>query len=101
MLAMKGNQLKLLPQGLFRTNERKQIDFTEPYFHPLEKFISYLEQKEGKNGLTNKIPIQHGFKNGLVRLSRSLKHFSLFANGTIALVTALQAVRFTGEVIIT
>ncbi len=76
------------------------IYVTQPYLPPLEEFIPYLEQIWDNKILTN---------NGLFhkQLERALceylgvNHLSLFTNGTIALVTALQTLRITGEVITT
>ncbi|MBN2899568.1 MAG: DegT/DnrJ/EryC1/StrS family aminotransferase, partial [Clostridia bacterium] len=50
--------------------------------------------------LTNNGPFHRQFEQELAEYL-GVKHLSLFANGTLALVTALQVLRITGEVITT
>ncbi len=79
---------------------QKEINVTQPYLPPLEEFIPYLEQIWENKWLTN---------NGLLhqRLEQELadylgvKYISLFSNGTLALISALQALSIQGEVITT
>lgn len=78
----------------------KQIYVTEPYLPPLEEFIPYLEQIWKNKVLTNNGPFHRQLEQALCEYL-GVKHLSLFANGTLALVTALQALRITGEVITT
>jgi dTDP-4-amino-4,6-dideoxygalactose transaminase len=76
------------------------IHVTQPHLPPLDEFLPLLQEIWNSKVLTNGGPF-HG------RLERALcehlgvKHIALFANATIALVTALQALRVTGEVITT
>lgn len=73
---------------------------TRPYLPPLEEFLPYLEQIWANRQLTNGGPFHQKLEEELCRYL-GVAHISLFANGTLALVTALQALRITGEVITT
>lgn len=76
------------------------IYVTQPHLPPLEEFIPYLQQIWDKKILTNGGPFHQQLEKELCSYL-GVKHISLFANGTLALVTALQALRITGEVITT
>jgi dTDP-4-amino-4,6-dideoxygalactose transaminase len=79
---------------------RRPIYVTQPYLPPLEEFIPYLQQIWENKILTNAGPFHQQLEQALGDYL-GVKHLSLFTNGTIALVTALQALRITGEVITT
>lgn len=76
------------------------IYVTQPYLPPLEEFIPYLEKIWANKILTNGGPFHQQLEQALCDYL-GVKHLALFTNGTIALVTALQALRITGEVITT
>lgn len=76
------------------------IYVTQPYLPPLEEFIPYLEQIWESRILTNNGPMHQQLEAAL-REYLGVEHIALFSNGTLALVTALQALRVTGEVITT
>ena len=76
------------------------IYVTQPYLPPLEEFIPYLEEIWNSKILTNNGPYHQRIEKALAR-HLGIEHVSLFANGTLALVTALQELRITGEVITT
>ncbi len=78
----------------------KSIYVTQPYLPPLEEFIPYLEMIWDNKILTNCGPFHQQLEEELCDYL-GVNYISLFANGTIALVTALQALRITGEVITT
>jgi len=78
----------------------KPIYVTQPYLPPLEEFMPYLEQIWENKWLTNNGPFHQQLEKALCEYL-GVEHISLFTNGTIALVTALQALRITGEVITT
>jgi len=78
----------------------KPIYVTQPYLPPLEEFIPYLEKIWENKWLTNNGPFHQQLEQALCEYL-GVKHLALFTNGTIALVTALQALRVTGEVITT
>lgn len=79
---------------------RKAVPVTQPYLPPLEEFIPYLEEIWENRWLTNGGPFHQQLERELADYL-GVEHLSLFANGTLALVTALQALRITGEVITT
>ena len=76
------------------------IYVTQPYLPPLDEFIPYLREIWDKKILTNAGPFHARFEKALCEYLE-VEHVALFANGTIGLVTALQALRVTGEVITT
>lgn len=76
------------------------IYVTQPHLAPLSEFIPYLEQIWENKILTNGGPFHQQFEQALCEYL-GVEHLSLFANGTLGLVTALQALRITGEVITT
>lgn len=67
---------------------------------PLEEFIPYLEAIWENKWLTNAGPFHQEFEKKLADYL-GVGHLAPFANGTLALVTALQSLRITGEVITT
>jgi len=79
-------------------DENKPIYVTQPSLPPLEEFTSYLKQIWESRMLTNNGPFHIQFEKELAKYL-GVEYLSLFANGTIALVTALQTLRITGEVI--
>jgi len=76
------------------------IFVTQPYLPPLEEFIPYLEKIWDSKTLTNGGPMHQKLEQALSEYL-GVEHIALFNNGTIALLTALQALRITGEVITT
>src|SRR5512146_259191 len=78
----------------------KPIYVTQPFLPPLEEFIPYLQKIWESKQLTNSGPFHKEFEPELCRFL-NVEHIALFTNGTVALVTALQALRITGEVITT
>jgi dTDP-4-amino-4,6-dideoxygalactose transaminase len=76
------------------------IYVTQPYLPPLEEFVPYLQKIWDSKILSNGGPFHQQLEQALCE-HLGVKHLSLFTNGTIALVTALQALRITGEVITT
>ena len=76
------------------------IYVTQPSLPPLKEFIPYLEQIWDSKWLTNNGPFHRQFEQALCDYL-GVKHLALFTNGTLALVTALQTLRITGEVITT
>lgn len=78
----------------------KKIMVTQPALPPLEEFIPYLEKIWDNKWLTNNGPFHEQFEKELAEYL-GVKYISVFSNGTLALITALQALRITGEVITT
>lgn len=73
---------------------------TSPLLPPLEEFIPYLEQIWQNKYLTNGGQFHQQLEQELADYL-GVKYLSLFSNGTLALLTALQTLRITGEVITT
>ncbi len=78
----------------------RPIYVTKPSLPDLQEFIPYLEQIWESGILTNNGPFHQQLEKELAEFL-GVPYVSLFANGTLALVTALQALRITGEVITT
>jgi dTDP-4-amino-4,6-dideoxygalactose transaminase len=78
----------------------KPIYVTQPALPPLEEYIEYLKQIWESKILTNNGPFHQQFEKELADYL-GVKYLSVFANGTLALITALQALRITGEVLTT
>lgn len=76
------------------------IFVTQPHLPPLEEFVPYLEKIWSNKILTNGGPFHVQLEQALCDYL-GVEYLSLFTNGTVALVTALQALRITGEVITT
>lgn len=76
------------------------IYVTQPHLPPLEEFMPYLEQIWANKTLTNGGPFHQQLERALCDYL-GVEHIALFSNGTLALITALQALRVTGEVITT
>ena len=81
-------------------NQDKPLYVTQPLLPPLNEFVGYLEQIWDSKILTNSGPFHQKLEAALCEYL-GVEHISLFANATIALVTALQSLRVTGEVITT
>lgn len=73
---------------------------TRPHMPPLAEFMPYLEQIWENRILTNGGPFHQRLEQALCEYL-GVEHLSLFTNGTLGLITALQALRITGEVITT
>lgn len=80
--------------------DNNPIYVTQPFLPPLEEFEPYLQEIWRTHKLTNGGPF-HGKLEQAICEYLGVKYISLFSNGTLALVTALQALKITGEVITT
>lgn len=78
----------------------KPIYVTQPQLPPLDEFLPMLQQIWDSRVLTNSGPFHQRLEQALCE-HLGVEHIALFSNATIALVTALQAMRVTGEVITT
>lgn len=76
----------------------KAIYVTQPAMPVLEDFIEYLTKIWENKILTNNGPFHQEFEKAIADYL-GVKYISIFSNGTLALITALQALRITGEVI--
>ena len=76
------------------------IFVTQPYLPSLSEFVPYLEKIWHSHVLTNGGPMHQQLERALGEYL-GVEHIALFNNGTVALLTALQALRISGEVITT
>lgn len=76
------------------------IYVTQPTLPSLAEFMPYLEKIWARKVLTNGGPFHQELEARLCA-HLGVEHLSLFCNGTIALITALQALDVKGEVITT
>lgn len=83
-----------------KSKPRQPLYVTRPYLPPLEEFVPYLERIWESGWLTNNGAFHQELEAELCR-HLGVEHISLFANGTLALMTALQCERVSGEVITT
>lgn len=78
----------------------KTIYVTQPFLPPLEEFQEYLKDIWESKCLTNDGKYHKEFEKKLCEYL-GVKYISLFTNGTLALIVALQEMHITGEVITT
>jgi len=76
------------------------IYVTRPFLPPLNDFLPYMEEIWRERILTNGGVFHQRLEKELCDYL-GVEHLALFSNGTLALITALQALRITGEVITT
>lgn len=82
------------------TDKFDPVYVTRPSMPPLEEYIPYLQQIYETGILANNGPFHMQLEERLAEYL-GVKHISLFANGTLALMVALQALDISGEVITT
>lgn len=78
----------------------KQITVTSPLLPDLEEFHALLKEIWDSKWLTNNGSFHKQLEKELAEYLK-VPYISLFTNGTLPLLTALQAMRITGEVITT
>jgi len=78
----------------------KPIYVTQPSLPNLDDYTKLLEQIWASKHIANNGPFHKQLETELCDYLQ-VPHISLFSNGTLALITALQALRITGEVITT
>lgn len=76
------------------------ITVTSPLIPPLNEFTPYLEDIWKRKWFTNNGYYHHELEEALCEYLK-VPYISLFTNGTLPLICALQAMRITGEVITT
>ncbi|MFM0386517.1 DegT/DnrJ/EryC1/StrS family aminotransferase [Paraburkholderia dipogonis] len=76
------------------------VPVTQPFLPPLDEFRPYLDEIWRRKWVTNNGVFHKQLEEQLCEYL-GVEHLSLFANGTLALITALQAMKITGEVITT
>ena len=82
------------------TKSKDKILVTQPFLPPIEEVHTFLSDIWESKWLTNQGKFHEEFERELASFL-GVPHVCLFANGTLALFTALQALRLTGEVITT
>lgn len=82
------------------TTDKKLITVTSPLIPPLDEFTPYLEDIWKRKWLTNNGHYHQELEKALCEYLK-VPFISLFTNGTLPLMVALQALRITGEVITT
>lgn len=80
--------------------ENKQITVTSPLLPDLDEFTSVLKEIWDSKWITNNGSFHKQLEKELAEYLK-VPYISLFTNGTLPLITALQALRITGEVITT
>lgn len=78
----------------------KTITVTSPLLPSLEEFMPYLQDIWDRKWLTNNGYYHKQLEDALAEYLK-VPYVNLFTNGTLPLLTALQALRITGEVITT
>lgn len=81
-------------------SQNKQITVTSPLLPSLDEFIPYLEDIWDRQWLTNNGHYHQALEKALCEYL-DVPFISLYTNGTLPLMAALQALRITGEVITT
>ena len=76
------------------------LTVTSPLLPPLEEFIPYLQEIWDRKWITNNGHFHQELEIALAKYL-GVEHVSLFTNGTLPLITALQMLRIQGEVITT
>ena len=77
-----------------------QITVTSPLLPNLDEFNQMLQEIWASKWVTNNGQFHHQLEKALCEYLK-VPYISLFTNGTLPLLTALQALRITGEVITT
>jgi dTDP-4-amino-4,6-dideoxygalactose transaminase len=85
---------------MFKQKDKKSIYVTQPALPPLKEYLKYLKKIWGSKILSNNGPFHQQLEKELAKYLK-VKYISLFSNGTLALVTALQTLELKGEVITT
>ena len=80
--------------------ENEQITVTSPLLPDLDELNEYLRDIWSRKWITNNGHYHKELEKALCEYLR-VPYISLFTNGTLPLITALQALRITGEVITT
>ena len=78
----------------------KKITVTQPQLPPLDEFTSLLREIWDSKWITNNGSFHRALEQALCDYLK-VPYVSLFTNGTLPLITALQALNITGEVITT
>lgn len=91
------DKVQLLMQAI---QKEDIIRVTSPLLPDLSEFNNHLQEIWLHKWITNSGPFHQKLETELCKYLK-VEHLSLFTNGTLPLITALQALRITGEVITT
>lgn len=80
--------------------KRDSIYVTKPSLPSLEEFVPYFKKIWESRILTNNGPFHQELEQKLCEYF-GVKYLSLFSNGMLALITAIQALKLSGEIITT
>lgn len=80
--------------------QNSQITVTSPLLPPLDEFVPMLRDIWERKWITNNGHFHQELERRLCEYL-GVEYISVFTNGTLPLITALQALRITGEVITT
>lgn len=86
--------------ALYKMSNEKQITVTSPLLPGLDEFQGLLKEIWDSKWITNNGSFHKRLEAALAEYLK-VPYVSLFTNGTLPLITALQALRITGEVITT
>lgn len=86
--------------ALYKMSNEKQITVTSPLLPSLDEFQGLLKEIWDSKWITNNGQFHRQLEKELAEYLK-VPYISLFTNGTLPLITALQALRITGEVITT
>lgn len=78
----------------------EEISLMKPFVPPMRDILPYLERILESRQLTNGGRVHSEFEQTLCEYL-GVKHISLFANGTLALMLGLKALKLKGEIITT
>ena len=95
-----GIRLVPTPESIIMSDESKRITVTSPLLPNLEEFNELLKEVWASKWITNNGQFHKKLEAALAEYLK-VPYISLFTNGTLPLLTALQALRITGEVITT
>ena len=76
------------------------IYVTKPSLPPLDEFYEFLNKIWKSEYITNNGQFHKEFENELAKYV-GVEYISVFSNGTLCLITALQVLNIKGEVITT
>ncbi len=79
---------------------KSDVSVTKPHMPPLEEFLPFLESIWSSGTLTNCGPFHQQLERALCDYLK-VDYISLISNGTLGLITALQVLEVTGDVITT
>lgn len=90
----------MIDKSISNMENKEQITVTSPLLPDLDEFNSLLKEVWASKWITNNGSFHKRLEAALCEYLK-VPYISLFTNGTLPLITALQALRITGEVVTT